>query len=107
MAVVRTALVTEDDEHLSMCLVAICVSGEVSVHICCPFFFVLGYFLVTEFWEFCVCSDASSLVDTAYRDLISSCGLFFHSFSVFEEQKFLILMKFCLSVCYFMIVFPL
>ena len=38
----------QDDEHLFMCLLAICRSGEMSVEVFCPLFDWVGYFSGTE-----------------------------------------------------------
>ena len=38
-----------DDEHFFMCLIAI---GEVSVHIFCPFYYMIVCFVCVEFEEF-------------------------------------------------------
>ena len=41
-------LIMQDDEHLFMCLLAICMSGEMSVEVFCPLFDWVGYFSGTE-----------------------------------------------------------
>ena len=66
-------------------------------------FFILGYFNF-EFWEFFIYFTYKPFLDTWFANIFSqSVACLFISFTgTFTKQKFLILMKFSLSLFHFM-----
>ena len=93
----------QDDEHLFMCLLAICRSGEMSVEVFCPLFDWVGYFSGTELLAYLEINPLSVVSFAIIFSHSENClfTLFIVSFAV---QKLLSLIRSHLFISVFIFI---